>query len=37
MKAKGRKLDYTGQEIYCGLDVHKKRWKMTACTDHVWC
>lgn len=35
MSSKDRQLDYTGQDIYCGLDVHKNRWRMTVCTDHV--
>lgn len=35
MKSEVRKIDYTGQEIYCGLDVHKKRWQITVCTKHT--
>ena len=35
MRTEDRKLDYTGQDIYCGFDVHKKRWKMTSCTTHM--
>ncbi len=35
MRAKDRNLDYTGQDIYCGIDVHKKSWKLTASTNHV--
>ncbi len=35
MRFKDRKLDYTGQDIFCGLDVHKKKWKLTVCTNHV--
>jgi hypothetical protein len=35
MKSEVKKIDYTGQEIYCGLDVHKKRWQMTVCTKHT--
>lgn len=35
MKIEDRKIDYTGQDIYCGLDVHKNRWKMTVSTRHV--
>jgi len=35
MMSKDRELSYEGQDIYCGIDVHKKRWSLTACTDHV--
>jgi hypothetical protein len=35
MKSEVKKIDYTGQEIYCGLDVHKKRWQITVCTKHT--
>ncbi len=35
MNSKDRNLDYTGQDIYCGLDVHKKSWKLTVSTSHV--
>lgn len=30
--SKFRQIDFTGQEIYVGLDVHKKTWKLTAST-----
>lgn len=32
-----KKLDFSGESIYVGLDVHKKSWKvtiMTACGEH---
>lgn len=29
MKSKNNKLDFTGQIIYLGLDVHKKNWAVT--------
>ncbi|NND08881.1 MAG: transposase [Saprospiraceae bacterium] len=35
MRNEVRKLDFSGQDIYCGLDVHKRSWRMTACTDHA--
>ena len=35
MNFKDRKLDYSGQDIYCGIDVHKKSWKLTASTLHT--
>ena len=27
------KLDFTGQQIYVGMDVHKKSWSISICTD----
>jgi transposase len=30
MKNKDNKLDFTGQTIYIGLDVHKKNWSVTT-------
>lgn len=30
--SKFRQIDFTGQVIYVGLDVHKKTWKLTAST-----
>ena len=35
MNTKDRKLDYSDQDIYCGIDVHKKSWKMTVSTVHT--
>lgn len=29
------KLDFSGQNIYAGFDVHLKSWKVTIMTDHV--
>jgi transposase len=29
------KISYAGQTVYVGLDVHKKTWKMAACTLHT--
>jgi len=28
------KLDFTGQHIYIGMDVHKKSWSISILTDH---
>jgi len=28
-------IDFTGQDISCGLDVHKQQWRATVCTEHV--
>lgn len=30
-----KKLDFSGHHIYCGLDVHKKDWKVTIRTDQM--
>ncbi|HWR72850.1 MAG TPA: IS110 family transposase, partial [Nitrospirota bacterium] len=27
------KLDFTGQQIYVGMDVHKKSWSISIYTD----
>jgi|SRR6056297_92672 len=35
MEAKTNKLDFTGQNIYVGLDTHKNSWKVTILTDTV--
>jgi transposase len=29
------KMSYQGQPVYVGLDVHKKTWKVAACTLHT--
>jgi transposase len=34
MRNEVSKLDYTGQDIFCGLDVHKKLWSLTSSTSH---
>lgn len=31
---KGNKLDFTGQHIYAGMDVHKKSWSISIHTEH---
>ncbi|HSB31614.1 MAG TPA: hypothetical protein VLD55_08440 [Candidatus Sulfobium mesophilum] len=28
------KLDFTGQHIYVGMDIHKKSWSISIVTDH---
>lgn len=33
MKTQINKLDFTGQNIYSGIDVHAKSWKVTIMTD----
>lgn len=35
MNKQVNRIDFTGQDIFCGLDVHKRQWKATACTAHV--
>src|ERR1019366_7913268 len=29
------KLDFTGQKIFCGIDVHKKSWKVCIRSEHM--
>jgi transposase len=31
-----RKLDFTGQNIYAGIDVHKKSWKVSIYSDDLY-
>ena len=31
--AKGTKLDFTGQHIYIGMDIHKKSWSVSIHTE----
>jgi transposase len=35
MKLQDKQIDYSNQNIYCGVDVHKKRWHATVCTQHT--
>jgi hypothetical protein len=35
MQRKNTKLDFTGQEIYVGLDTHKKGWKISILTKEL--
>jgi transposase len=35
MQAQDTKLDFTGQDIYIGIDVHKKDWKVTIMTERL--
>lgn len=32
---KANKIDFTGQPIYVGMDVHKKSWSVSIHTEHV--
>lgn len=36
MDTQSKKLDFTGQNIYAGLDVHLKSWKVTIMTDKLF-
>ena len=29
-----KKLDFTGQKIFCGIDVHKKSWSVCIRSEH---
>ncbi len=35
MRVQSNKLDFTGQNIYVGFDVHLKNWKTTIMTDRL--
>jgi transposase len=35
MKTQSNKLDFNGQNIYVGFDVHLKNWRVTIMTDHL--
>lgn len=35
MQAQIKKLDFTGQRFYCGIDMHKKSWAVTIETEDV--
>jgi transposase len=37
MLNKNESLDFTGEDIYVGIDVHKKNWKITIETDEIVC
>lgn len=37
MLNKINQLDFTGEDIYVGIDVHKKNWKVTIQTDETVC
>jgi len=29
------RLDFSGQNFYCGIDIHKKNWAVTIETDDI--
>lgn len=35
MRTQSNKLDFTGQNIYAGFDVHLKSWRVTIMTEHI--
>ncbi|MFH0865519.1 MAG: IS110 family transposase, partial [Bacteroidota bacterium] len=35
MRTQSNKLDFTGQNIYAGFDVHLKNWRVTIMTEHL--
>lgn len=35
METKGKKLDFTGQTVFVGFDVHKNTWRVSTCTKNV--
>ncbi len=36
MKTKGKNLDFTGQPIYIGIDVHKNSWRASIYSSHTF-
>jgi hypothetical protein len=35
MNKQFKKLDYMGQQVIVGIDVHKESWKVATCTEHT--
>ena len=35
MKSQVKALDFTGQKVFMGIDVHKRTWKVATCTLHT--
>ena len=35
MNTQSNKLDFTGQNIYAGFDVHIKQWTVSIMTDYL--
>lgn len=35
MKTQVKHLNYEGQQVYVGMDVHKDTWKVATCTQHT--
>jgi hypothetical protein len=30
-----KKISFTGEKIYVGIDVHKSHWTICVCTEHT--
>ena len=37
MKTQSYKLDFTGKDIFSGIDTHLKSWKVTIMVDGILC
>jgi hypothetical protein len=37
LEAKVKKIDFAGQNIYAGFDIHFKSWKVTIMAENVVC
>ncbi len=35
MQTQSKRIDFTGQNFYCGIDTHKKSWAVTIETDEI--
>jgi transposase len=35
MQTQSNKLDFSGQNFYCGIDIHKRSWSVTIETDDI--
>ena len=35
MQTQSNELDFSGQNFYCGIDIHKKTWAVTIETDDI--
>ena len=35
MKTQNKHLDFSNQEFYLGIDVHKKSWKVTIRSNNI--
>jgi len=36
MHPQRNRLDFTGQNVYVGFDVHKKNWRISILTDNLF-
>lgn len=35
MNKQDKQLDFTGQKVFVGMDVHKQSWKVATCTEYL--